>query len=158
MPGNIISNPAQILETAKTILLVDWPNQSVPRILLNAGFTVFGFSPGRYSLAEVVAEYPHDMNQKDDVFAPKNENDRDYLVFRRLDARPESVDIVNVYRPEEELAEIIENNVLPLNAKTLWLQPPVTSAKAKSIAEEHGLVFVEGNDIAEIARSILTTK
>src|SRR6266542_4448243 len=148
MPGNIISNPAQILETAKTILLVDWPNQSVPRILLNAGFTVFGFSPGRYSLAEVVAEYPHDMNQKD----------RDYLVFRRLDARPESVDIVNVYRPEEELAEIIENNVLPLNAKTLWLQPPVTSAKAKSIAEEHGLVFVEGNDIAEIARSILTTK
>ncbi len=157
MPDNIISNPAQILETAKTVLLVDWPDQNVPRTLLNAGFTVFGFSPRRYSLAEVVAEYPHNVDQKD-VFAPKNENDRDYLVFRRLDARPESVDIVNVYRPEEELAEIIENNVLPLNAKTLWLQPPVTSAKAKSIAEEHGLVFVEGNDIAEIARSILTTK
>src|SRR6266498_309445 len=157
MPGNIISNPAQILETAKTILLVDWPNQSVPRILLNAGFTVFGFSPGRYSLAEVVAEYPYDVDQKD-VFAPKSENENGYLVFRRLDSRPESVDIVNVYRPEKELAEIIENHVLPLNAKTLWLQPPVMSAKAKSIAEEHGLAFVEGNDIAEIARSILTTK
>ncbi len=157
MAGNIISNPAQILETAKTILLVDWPNQSVPRILLNAGFTVFGFSPGRYSLAEVVAEYPYDVDQKD-VFAPKSENESGYLVFRRLDSRPESVDIVNVYRPEEELAEIIENNVLPLNAKTLWLQPPVMSTKAKSIAEKHGLVFVEGNDIAEIARSILTTK
>ena len=53
-----MTNPKEILEAAKTILLVDWSNQNVPRTLLNAGFTVFCFSPGRYSQAEVVADYP----------------------------------------------------------------------------------------------------
>jgi len=153
MPDIIMINPKQILETAKTILLVDWPNQGVPRTLLNAGFTVFCFSPHRYSVAAVVAEWPNDADQHN-VFLPKSEDDKGYLVFRQFDGRPDSVDIVNVYRPEEELAAILTNHVLPLHAKALWLQPPVMSVEAQRLAKEHDLIFIEGSDIAEIARSL----
>src|SRR5262245_57742983 len=141
-----MSDPKQILEAAQAILLVDWPNPGVPRALLRAGFTVFSYSPGRYSTAEVVAELPRDVD-RENVFPPGNEHDRGYLVFRPLAGRPDAVDIVNVYRPVEELPWIVLNHVLPLGAKTLWLQSPAPSGEvnaAHGLAREHGLVFISG--------------
>jgi|SRR5580693_4999704 predicted CoA-binding protein len=123
-----------ILKGAKTILLVDWPNPDVPKSLLKAGLTVFGYSPDKYSAIE--------------------QADNGELVFRKLDEQPTSVDIVNVYRPEAEHAAIISDHVLPLKAKALWLQPPVMSAKTAAIVAGYGIIFVEGIDIAEVARSI----
>src|SRR5260221_5090999 len=146
MVENNIPDPKKILEIAKSILLIDWPNPTVPRALLNAGFKVFCYSPNHYTEAEILTEYPNDINEKN-IFPPKTKEEG-YLVFRQLDGPPYSVDIVNVYRPEEEHAEIIANHVLPLGAKVLWLHPPVTSAKTRSLAKEHGLVFLEGSDIA----------
>ncbi len=149
MPGDIIGDAKKILESAKKILLIDWPNAGVPRTLVNAGFTVFCFSPGGYTMAEVVTEYPREVNQKN-IFPPANK-DEGYLVFRPLDGSPGSVDVVNVYRPEDEHAAIIANCVLPLGAKVLWLQPPAKSEKTRSLTEEHGLIFIEGLDISEMA-------
>ena len=123
-----------ILKGAKTILLVDWPSPEVPKSLIEAGFTVFGYSPDRYSVIE--------------------QGDNGELVFKKLNEQPASVDIVNVYRPEEEHADIINNRVLPLKAKILWLQPPVVSAKTAALASKHDLVFVEDSDIAKVAKSI----
>jgi len=150
MVYNIPTDPKKVLESAKRILLIDWPNPAVPRALLNAGFTVFCYSPNHYTEASLLRENPNDINQKN-IFPPGNKEEG-YLVFKPLDGSPGSVDIVNVYRPEEEHAGIITNHVLPLNAKWLWLQLPIRSAKTCSIAKEHGLIFIEGIDIAEIAR------
>lgn len=127
-------DPKDILKGAKTILLVDWPNPDVPRALLDTGFTVFGYSPGEY--------------------AAISQADNGKLVFDKLNEHPTSVDIVNVYRPEAEHMAIINNHVLPLNAKVLWLHPPVKSAMTAAIAKEHGLIFIEGIDIAGVAKSI----
>jgi predicted CoA-binding protein len=148
MTENSMIDPKKILETTKSILLMDWPNTEVPRALLNAGFKVFCYSPNHYTQAEILTEYPNDVNQKN-IFPPRNKEEG-YLIFRQLDGPPDSVDIVNVYRPEEEHAGIIANNVLPLGAKILWLHPPVTSAKTRSLAKEHGLLFIKGNNIAEM--------
>ncbi len=134
MSHNLEINTKHILENTKAILLVDWPSPEVPRSLLKAGFIVFGYSPDRYSAIEL--------------------DDNENLVFRKLDDQPDSVDIVNVFRPEEEHAGIINSRVLPLKAKVLWLHPPVKSASTAALAAEYGLVFVEGIDIAEVARII----
>ena len=150
MADNNSTDPKKVLSAAKKILLIDWPNPSVPRKLLNAGFTVFCYSPDLYSAEELVTEYPSELNQKN-IF-PGNK-DEGYLIFRPLAGAPDSVNIVNVYRPENEHADIITKHVLPLHAKVLWLQS-ATSAKTRSLAEENGLVFIEGYDIAEIALSI----
>jgi hypothetical protein len=140
-------NPLQILRSAKNILLVDWPDPGVPRALLIAGFTVFGFSPNGYSKASLVQD-PIDGQSSS---PPRNPEETGYLVFEKLDSMPDTVDIVNVYRPEEEHAGIIEKHVLPLHAKVLWLHPPITSASTASVAERNKLIFIEGANIAEIA-------
>jgi predicted CoA-binding protein len=142
-------DPRQILQTAKRILLIDWPNIVVPRTLVSAGFTVFCYSPDQYSKAEVVAEYPADVNQKN-IFPPRNKHEG-FLVIKPLNGLPESVDIVNVYRPEEEHAAIIKNQALPLKAKIFWLHPPASSEKTKALAQANGLIYIEHNDIAELA-------
>jgi hypothetical protein len=150
MASNYELDPVQILRSAVSILLVDWPDQRVPRTLLSAGFTVFGYSPAAYSAAAIVADFQD--GQKG--FSPRNENEKGYLVFNKLDGSPGTVDIVCVYRPEEEHAQIIEKHVLQTGAKVLWLQPPVTSVMSSEIAAEKGIVFMEGVDIAEIAPKI----
>jgi predicted CoA-binding protein len=131
MISNKPVNAKEILGTARNILLIDWPHADVPRTLLEEGFTVFCYSPGRYTRAEI---------------------ENGHLVFRELDSIPGPVDIVNVYRPEQEHADIISNHVLPLGAKVLWLHPPITSEKTCSLAVEHGLTFVEGISITEVKR------
>lgn len=128
------ADPQQILSAARAVLLVDWPNPDVPRTLLAAGLLVFGYSPDGYSAIEV---------------APGT----DTLAFRRIDARPEAVDIVNIYRPAEELPGIIQEQVLLSGARTLWLQPPTTSHEARQIAGMYGVGFIEGVDIAGAARA-----
>lgn len=124
-------NAKEILGTARNILLIDWPNADVPGILLEEGFTVFCYSPGHYTRAE---------------------KEKGHLVFRELDSMPRAVDIVNVYRPEQEHEDIISKHVLPLGAKTLWLHPPIISQKTRSLTAKHGLTLVEGISISEVAR------
>ncbi len=148
-----MSDPIRILESATNILLVDWPNTGVPRSLVEAGFTVFCYSPDKYATAEIAEDEPRDADEQN-IFAPENDDVVGYLVLRPFEGRPESVDIVCVYRPPEEVQEIIESHVLPLGATTLWLQPPVTSIDGRRIAEEHGLEFLEGVDIAEAGRKL----
>jgi len=140
-------DPIEILRSAKTILLVDWPDQRVPRALLNAGFAVFGFTPNGYARAALVDKLPEGQNG----FAPRNSDEKGHLVFNKLDKAPGSVDIVCIYRPEAEHAAIIENRVVPLKAKAVWLQAPITSAQTAALAKQKGLIFIENTDIAETA-------
>src|SRR5215813_11740457 len=141
-----MSQPNQILRSAHRILLVDWPNPGLPRALVEAGFTVFGASPGRYSVVELLPTRPEDVDPNQ-VFAPQ-EGESGYLVFRKLDEPPSHVDIVHVYRPEPEHAGIVANQVVPLGAKVLWLHPSVGSRTARQLACEQGFDLVVGTDIA----------
>ena len=151
-----MSDPNEILRSAQGILLVDWPHRGVPRTLVQAGFTVFCASPGRYSLVEVAPEPPEGVDSSD-LFPPQ-EGENGYLVFRRLNDRPSSVDIVSVYRPENEHAGIVTNQVVPLGAKVLWLHPSVGSGAARQLALDHGLELVEGIDIAVEAFQLANQK
>ncbi|MDP9081804.1 MAG: hypothetical protein M3O71_30695 [Bacteroidota bacterium] len=94
----------KVFKNAHTILLVDWPNEEVPLTLLKAGFKVLSYSAGAYSLASL---------------QPGNKSGR--VIFTDLDTSPGEVDIVNIFRPEEEHAEIIAQHVLPLKARAIWL-------------------------------------
>ena len=145
-----MSEPKQILNSAKSILLVDWSSPLIPRTLVEAGFRVFTASPGRYSVVEHVSETPEGIDANDVV--PPAQNESGYLVFRRLSERPAQVDIVNVYRPENEHEGIVANHLVPLGAKVLWLQPSIGSGAARQLALEHGFELVAGVDIAAAAR------
>ncbi|HVS93287.1 MAG TPA: CoA-binding protein [Mucilaginibacter sp.] len=120
-----------ILRSAANILLIDWPDESIPKTLFAAGFNVFGYSPHQYTAAGT--------------------DGKGRLIFRPVDCLPEKIDIVNVFRPENELPGIIEKLVLPSGATNVWLQPPVTLGVKAEFASKFGLNFIEEENIAEWA-------
>ena len=61
------------------------------------------------------------------------------------------VDLVDVFRPSHEAAEIARQAV-DIDAKALWLQLGITSLEAREIAAEGGLDFVEDTCVAPTAR------
>ncbi|HKE58868.1 MAG TPA: CoA-binding protein [Pyrinomonadaceae bacterium] len=141
----------EILQTSFSVLLVDWISTQVPRTLLESGFLVFGSSPGGYSQAELLNEAPD--SEYLSVFPPEDQQPG-FLVFRRLATAPSAVDIVYAYRPAEELEKIITTVVSAVGAKTLWLQPPVSSDEARQQVEAQGKSFVEGIDIVEAVKRL----
>jgi len=76
-------------------------------------------------------------------------------VYRRLADIPEPVEVVNVFRPSAETADVVRQ-AAAIGAKAVWLQLGIVSAEARAIAAEHGLIYVEDRCMAvERARHAL---
>jgi hypothetical protein len=80
------------------------------------------------------------------VFAPALRS----IMFLSWSERPEAA--------TEEVPGIITSQALPLGAHALWLQPPNTADEARRMAAEYGLAYVEGIDIAQVARAVRRVK
>jgi predicted CoA-binding protein len=63
-------------------------------------------------------------------------------VYRRLADIPVPVEVVNVFRPSAEAAEVTRQAV-EIGAKAVWLQLGIVSAEARRIATDAGLLYVE---------------
>ena len=146
-------DPYRVLTQAGVVALVDCPSADVPRALVRAGFDVYSLNRRRETAASY-AWYPsrEQVPEGDDttVFEPAEEGDG-YLVCHPA-VTPATVDILNVYRPADELPGLARL-ALQLGAKALWLQPGSTSQEARDIAEAGGVAFIEDIDIADAVRS-----
>lgn len=67
--------------------------------------------------------------------------------YRRLADIPDAVELVNVFRPSAEAADVARQAV-EIGAKALWLQLGIISAEARQIATDAGLLYVEDRCIA----------
>ncbi len=63
-------------------------------------------------------------------------------VYRTLADVPGQVSLVDVFRPSDQAAEIARQAVAA-GATALWLQLGIASARARAIAEDAGLLYVE---------------
>jgi predicted CoA-binding protein len=72
-------------------------------------------------------------------------------VYRSLLEIPKEIqiDIVDVFRPSEDAAEIA-GQAVAIGAKALWLQLGISSDEARRIAESAGLDFVENECTAVV--------
>ena len=68
-------------------------------------------------------------------------------VYRRLADIPEPVEVVNVFRPSAEAADVTRQAV-EIGAKAVWLQLGIVSEEARQIATEAGLLYVEDRCLA----------
>jgi predicted CoA-binding protein len=68
-------------------------------------------------------------------------------VYRRLADIPEPVEVVNVFRPSAEAADVTRQAV-EIGAKAVWLQLGIVSAEARRIATDAGLLYVEDRCVA----------
>lgn len=70
--------------------------------------------------------------------------------YRSLSEVPVEIDIVDVFRPSRDAAEIARQAVA-VGAKALWLQLAIRSEEARRIAEAAGLDYVEDECTAVVA-------
>ncbi len=66
----------------------------------------------------------------------------DEPAYRLLADIPEPIGLVDVFRPSPEAPDVARQAVAA-GATALWLQLGITSAEARSIAEDAGLLYVE---------------
>jgi predicted CoA-binding protein len=119
-----VRSPQEILADSRTIALVGaspkpWrPSHEVMRYLLGAGY-------------RVIPVRPRDCDEVLGVPCVSSLGEID-----------EPIDLVDVFRRAEHAPEVAEEAVAA-GAKALWLQTGIESAKARAIAEEAGLDYVE---------------
>jgi predicted CoA-binding protein len=69
--------------------------------------------------------------------------------YAKLGDIPESVDLVNVFRPSDQAAAVARD-ATAIGARAVWLQQGIVSAEARRIAVESGMDYVEDLCIAVI--------
>jgi predicted CoA-binding protein len=128
-----MDRPEQVLRDANTIAVVgasrdpEKAAHSIPLGLQRAGFRILPVNP----YADTLFGQP---------------------VARKLADLREPVDLVIVFRPPED-APAVARDAVAIGAKGVWLQQGITSPKARRIAEQAGLRYVE-DVCAGVVRSI----
>jgi predicted CoA-binding protein len=146
-----VTDAEQLLESANSVLLVDWPSRDVPDTLARAGYEVVvkgGPEPADYSAYELVAGE---------------------VVARRVGHPPTHVDLLYCHRPLGELPGIVAI-ASGAGAVAVWLQsglardgvedpagcwlPEDTSREARNLVESAGLRYVDATYIADAVRRL----
>jgi uncharacterized protein len=118
---------AEILNTSKTIAVVGLsnnkfrPSYGVARYLQAAGYRIIPVNPNQ---EEVLGE----------------------KAYLGLEDVPERVDIVDVFRRSEFVAEIVES-AIRIGARAVWMQEGVFSAEGAERARRAGLFVMENSCI-----------
>jgi uncharacterized protein len=118
-----MTDPRTVLEQAETIAVVGMstdrskPAHGVPVTLRDAGWRILPVHPKADEIA----------------------GQRAYASLSEVDV---PIDVVEVFRPAEEAADIARQAV-EAGAGALWLQLGITSPEARAIAEDAGLDYVE---------------
>ena len=111
-----------LLSSAKTIAVVGLsskshrPSYGVARYLQSAGYRVIPVNPNE---SEVLGE----------------------KCYARLEDIPEKVDIVDIFRRSELVAEVVESSI-QIGAHAVWMQDGVVNESAAERARRAGLVVI----------------
>ena len=120
--------PREILEASTTIAVVGASRDagksahSVPQQMQLHGWRIIPVNPFA-----------------DELFGEK--------VYRRLADIPEPVDMVDVFRPSDQAADVALQ-AAEIGAKALWLQQGIVSEEASRIADEARMDFVQDRCMA----------
>ena len=63
-------------------------------------------------------------------------------VFGKISEIEDKIEIVNVFRPSDEAAQIAKE-AAKIGAKVLWLQLDIQSKEARKIAETNNILYIE---------------
>tara|TARA_B100000945_G_C20187398_1_gene505245 strand:- start:236 stop:649 length:414 start_codon:yes stop_codon:yes gene_type:complete len=122
---NKMVNIREILAKCKNIALVGASKDTnktstiVMKYLQNCGFKVYPINPSM-----------------------KGEKILGEKVFGNITEIDSPIDIIDVFRPSNEVIEIAREAV-KINAKVLWLQLEIKSEEAKKIVEANNILYIE---------------
>ncbi|MCR8684841.1 CoA-binding protein [Campylobacter ureolyticus] len=122
---------------------------SIKEILINSKtIAVVGLSPDESKPSHYVSKFMKENGYKIYPIYPKFDEILDEKVYRNLGEIRDKIDIVLMFR-KSEYAEVLISEVINKNIKTLWLQLGIKNKKAKFIAQNHGINFIEDKCIMQ---------
>ena len=112
--------------------------------LKNKTIAVIGVSKDLSKPSTIVMKYLQKYGYKVIPVNPREKGEKilGEKVFGKLDEIKTQIDIVDVFRPSKEAAEIAKDAV-KIGAKVLWLQLGITNDEAKEIAETNNIKYIE---------------
>jgi hypothetical protein len=133
-----MTDPIDTLSAARHVVVQDYPDRDVPDALTRAGLAVTIY--GGPTEADIVVSELVDGA----------------VVHRQTGRRPDSADLLYVYRPLAELDGIL-TDARRMGVRTIWRQPdaggPDPDADAwRSRVEAAGFAYLDAPDIADVAR------
>jgi hypothetical protein len=138
-----MTEPLELLRRARHVVVQDFPDRGVPDALLAAGATVTIYG----------GPDPADVSTQD--------LDDGVVVLRQRGERPESADLLYVYRPFAEIDGIL-TEAERLGVAAIWRQPEPGGPDADAAAWRErvggaGFAYVEG-PITDVAEEIATSR
>lgn len=130
--------PERLLLQTKTIAVIGCSTQpgkaahEVPRYLKEHGYRIIPVHP---SAAEILGE----------------------RAYPSLAAIPQPIDLVNVFRPSEEVPALVEAAIAN-HAPAVWLQQGIAHEAAAALARSSGLAIVMDTCIMQVHRQLALTR
>ena len=119
---------------------------------------VYGMSTDLSKAAHTVPGYMLKQGYNVIPINPKADTIMKQKVYRSLEDIPEDIDILNIFRPEEEALGIVEEAVARKkkkgDIKLIWLQLGLRNPEAKKLAEENGIEYIEDKCIYQEHKNI----
>lgn len=119
----------------------DHTDEEIREIFNLKNIAVIGMSKSPYKAANYVPNY---LRKHGYHIIPVNPNHKEIeglKSYPRIDKVEEEVDIVEIFRPSEEVLERVEEAV-KIKPKVIWLQMGIHNQAAEDLAREHGIMVV----------------
>jgi len=116
-------------------------DEQIKKILEMKNVAVVGMSRHSEKAAHFVPKYLHENGFNITPVNPKSDEILDKKCYDRINDVPDEIDIVDVFRPSDQVLEIIKETIKK-NPKVIWLQEGIHNHEAEQLARDAGIDVV----------------
>ena len=116
-------------------------DEQIKKILEMKNVAVVGMSRHSEKAAHFVPKYLHENGFNITPVNPKSDEILDKKCYDRINDVPDEIDIVDVFRPSDQILEIIKE-AIKKNPKVIWLQEGIHNVEAENLARKAGIDVV----------------
>ena len=116
-------------------------DEQIKKILEMKNVAVVGMSRHSEKAAHFVPKYLHENGFNITPINPKSDEILDKKCYDRINDVPDEIDIVDVFRPSDQVLEIIKE-AIKKNPKVIWLQEGIHNHEAEQLARDAGIDVV----------------
>ena len=113
-------------------------DEQIKKILEMKNVAVVGMSRHSEKAAHFVPKYLHENGFNITPVNPKSDEILDKKCYDRINDVPDEIDIVDVFRPSDQVLEIIKE-AIKKNPKVIWLQEGIHNHEAEQLARDAGI-------------------
>ena len=116
-------------------------DEQIKKILEMKNVAVVGMARHSEKAAHFVPKYLHENGFNITPVNPKSDEILDKKCYDRINDVPDEIDIVDVFRPSDQVLEIIKE-AIKKNPKVIWLQEGIHNHEAEQLARDAGIDVV----------------